>query len=322
MLVPAIDIYVTYRCNLRCAHCFVGENLNLNSHFPFDSLATLITSCNQWGTKELTFLGGEPTLYPFIVKAIELSHSMGLKTRVITNGQQSFTKFIQTYEGAVRPQLGFSIDGATEGTHDVIRGVGTFGRLIKNIKRSRELGYGSHAIISVSRQNAHEVIDILTICDEFQLNYVNVHYVTSRGFAPSEIVLSVKEWKEICTRIKEHSKKLNVEIRLEETFIENESEYRGCAVRDRGSLLFFPDGRVFMCPMFIDIPDAHSFTWGKDGLVENISDKSEQSLCMRDTDRTCPAMRFVNHQAVKDAANNGFLIQCIFNKTRLVPIRH
>src|SRR6185436_4285453 len=119
--IPAIDIYLTYRCNLRCTHCFVGEHLKLNSHFSTEALTALITSCHQWSTKELTFLGGEPTLYPSLVQAIYLAHSMGLKTRVITNGQQGFSRFLKAYNGDVLPAIGFSIDGAVRETHERIR---------------------------------------------------------------------------------------------------------------------------------------------------------------------------------------------------------
>ena len=107
VLVPAIDIYVTYRCNLRCAHCFVGDNLNLKTNFPLESLKTLIRSCRQWKTQEITFLGGEPTIYPSIVEVIKLANSEGIKTRLITNGQQGFTKFMREICGGNIPSSRF-----------------------------------------------------------------------------------------------------------------------------------------------------------------------------------------------------------------------
>jgi MoaA/NifB/PqqE/SkfB family radical SAM enzyme len=255
------------------------------------------------------------------VQAIDLAHSSGLKTRVITNGQQGFSKFLKTYNGHVLPAIGFSIDGAVRETHERIRGLGTFERLINNVERSHGLGYRSHAIISVSRQNSEEITQILDVCEQLQFAYVNVHYVTSRGFAPSEIVLSVQEWRDVCRIIRNHSRKLSVEIRLEETFSPAGAAVGSCAVRDQRSLLFFPDGRVFMCPMFIDVPNAHSFTWSKEGLLNNTSTRSEQQICASDESVTCPAMQFVNPDIANGAASKQYVIRCIFDKSKIVSAK-
>jgi molybdenum cofactor biosynthesis enzyme MoaA len=61
MQVPSIDVYVSYRCNLRCTHCFLGEHLNSNLTFSLQDLIALVDTCPQWGTEEITLLGGEPT---------------------------------------------------------------------------------------------------------------------------------------------------------------------------------------------------------------------------------------------------------------------
>lgn len=77
--VPAIDIYVTFRCNLRCRHCFVGEALDRRSDLHWDLLAAMLDVARpRWGTEEVSFLGGEPTLYPHLLPAIEHSQRLGL----------------------------------------------------------------------------------------------------------------------------------------------------------------------------------------------------------------------------------------------------
>jgi MoaA/NifB/PqqE/SkfB family radical SAM enzyme len=317
VLVPAIDIYLTYRCNLRCTHCFVGDHLNQNSEFSIEALLSLISSCQQWGTNKLTFLGGEPTLYPSLVQVVKFAHAGGLKTRIITNGQGGFRRFTDSYDGETLPSIGFSIDGATKQTHESIRGLGTFERLIDNINRSQSFGYRTHAVVSISRQNSHELTEILDVCDRLKFRYVNVHYVTSRGFASPDIVLSVDEWENICRRAREHSQHLRTEIRLEETFSPLGTRVASCAVRNKSSLLFFPDGRVFMCPMFIDMPNAHSFMWSDLGLLPNSADGSEQNVCKKDTSVMCPAMQFVNPAIAEEASKKGYLIRCIFDKTQI-----
>ncbi len=317
MIVPSIDIYVTYRCNLRCSHCFVGDNLNLNSHFDFDDLYALIRSLHHWKTEEVTFLGGEPTLYPRIVEAVELVQSLGMKTRIVTNGLHGFATFMKRFDGPIKPFIGFSLDGSNAQIHDQIRGRGNFMKLMANIEQSRVFGYQSFSIVSVSRQNADDILALLDLCEEIGFEYVNVHYITDRGFATAEMVLSVEEWQQTYRRIENHSRTLNIDLRVERTFIP-QTEFAGsCAVREQNNLMFFPDGRVFTCSMFIDIPNAHSFTWTRQGLIPNQGPHNERMLCADKVTVHCPAMRYVNPAISQQAEQHFCAINCIYEKVRL-----
>src|SRR5579885_2094915 len=160
MIVPSVDIYVTYRCNLRCSHCFVGDNLALNSHFNFDDLSTLLHTLHDWKTEEVTFLGGEPTLYPKIVETVKLVQSLGMQARMVTNGLHGFANFLKRFDGPIKPFIGISLDGSNARTHDQIRGRGNFAKLMVNLEQSRALGYHSFGIISISRQNADDALAI------------------------------------------------------------------------------------------------------------------------------------------------------------------
>lgn len=317
MKVRSIDVYATYRCNLRCSHCFVGESLNLNTDFDQDLLNALIETASGWGTEEITFLGGEPTLYPTIVDTIKWVQSSNMKARLVTNGHTGFERFMTRFDGGQLPTLCFSIDGSTPEQHDLIRGKGSFNQLVKNIKRSKELGYQSSAIVSLNRNNMKDAKSILKLCEQFGFQYVNVHYVTNRGFATTQSVPSVREWQDVYDEIQLVSNSLQLDMRVERTFIPR-SEFSGsCSVRDQSNLMVFPDGRVFMCAMFIDVPNAHSFTWTMDGLVENNPLHNERKLCLDTPATHCPAMQYVNPQVNLEAKRNDLAIRCIYEKSRL-----
>lgn len=317
MIVPFVDIYVTYRCNLRCSHCFVGDNLSLNSHFGFDDLSALIHTLHRWKTEGVTFLGGEPTLYPRIVEAVKLVQSLGMKARMVTNGLHGFANFMKRFDEPVKPFIGFSLDGSNAQVHDQVRGRGNFTKLMINIEHSRTLGYRSFGIVSVSRQNADDILAILDLCEEVGFEYVNVHYITDRGFATAEMVLPVEEWRQIYRRIEDHSRTLNVDLRVERTFVP-QAEYTGsCAVRQQNNLMFFPDGRVFMCSMLIDLPSAHSFTWTRQGLVPNQAPRNERTICADEISARCPAMLYVNPTINQQAEQHLCAISCIYEKVRL-----
>lgn len=97
--VGSTDIFVTYRCGLRCTHCFVGDLLSSSRDMPKTDLMDILDTCKTWGSTEVTFLGGEPTLYPHLVEAILRAKELGLDTRIVTNGQGAFRKLLSTTRG-------------------------------------------------------------------------------------------------------------------------------------------------------------------------------------------------------------------------------
>lgn len=317
MQVSSIDVYLTYTCNLRCSHCFVGNSLSAGHHFPYAALTQLIGSCRQWNTVDITFLGGEPTLYPQIVDAVKAVHASGARARMVTNGLHGFQKFMREFDGPELPDVGFSIDGSGPEVHDAIRGNRAFARMIPNIERARHLGYHTFGIVSISRTNASDVRNTLVLCDRLGLSYVNVHHVSNRGFASEQTVLAIDEWQAVCDEITSCSADLSLDVRLEKTFVSSGQHKAFCAVRDQSNLMFLPDGRVFMCPMFIDVPDAHSFVWTAAGLIERQGRDTEQLLCAPVIATHCPAMPFVNEGLCAGARERGMQISCVLEKTRL-----
>ncbi|MCD9186327.1 MAG: radical SAM protein [Pyrinomonadaceae bacterium] len=313
--ILSIDIYLTYQCNLRCKHCFLGTKLNEATHFDFLLLQKLIKNASSWGTEEITFLGGEPTLYPYLTESIKLVQDQGIRARIVTNGHRSFEKFLNNYDGDELPHICFSIDGASADTHDSIRGKKSFEHLLNSISLANQKGYTKSGIISINKQNSHDCDRILELCTTLGLQYVNIHYVTNRGFATEETVLSIDEWLSVVKRIELKSKLIDLDVRVERTFTPNKEFAGGCAVREQSNLMFFPDGKVFMCAMFIDIENIHSFTWTHEGLVPNQSKFTEATVCKSESLTHCPAIALVNPFIQNQAATKGYAVRCIYDKS-------
>lgn len=315
--VPAIDVYATYRCNLRCSHCFLGSKLDEATHFDFELLQALIEVAPSWGTEEITFLGGEPSLYPHLAQAIRMVQERGMGARIVTNGQRSFENFMDTFDGPQFPHVCFSIDGSSSEVNDAMRGRGAFDRLVRSIAAANKKGYTTSGIISLDRSNADDCEQLLELCAGLGFRYVNVHYVTNRGFASEKSVLSIAEWSSVVRRLERKSETIELDVRIERTFASQKGFAGGCAVREESNLMFFPDGRVFMCAMFIDVKGAHSYTWTRAGLVPNRVGVSERKICERETPVHCPAMALVNSAVHDEALRQGMAVRCIYDKSCL-----
>lgn len=315
--ISSIDIYATYRCNLRCSHCFLGSKLDEATHFDFELLQALIKVAPSWGTEEITFLGGEPSLYPHLAQSIQMVQERGMKARIVTNGQKSFEKFMDAFEGPDFPHICFSIDGSNSDTHDAVRGRGSFDRLIQSISIANKKGYPTSGIISLARSNADDCERLLELSAKLGFQYVNVHYVTNRGFATEKSVLSINEWLAVVRRIELKSESIELDVRVERTFTPQKEFSGSCAVREESNLMFFPDGRVFMCAMFIDVKNAHSYMWTRRGLVPNRAGVSERKICEMETPVHCPAMALVNPTVQAQAQKQGMAVRCIYDKSCL-----
>src|SRR5215471_13568561 len=193
LIAPAIDIYLTYRCSLRCRHCFVGERLESSRDFDGDLLTLLINSCAAWSTREVTFLGGEPTLYPGILGAIEEVQDRGMRARIVTNGLAGLRRLIPQLPRGNQLSVGFSIDGSSPEIHDHVRGRGKFAQMLENIKACKHRGLEIFGVTSISRQNSANVHEIVSLSRELELEYLNLHYVVPVGFADSSLRLPIGE---------------------------------------------------------------------------------------------------------------------------------
>jgi MoaA/NifB/PqqE/SkfB family radical SAM enzyme len=313
--VRSIDVYVTFKCNLRCSHCFVGDNLQTNREFDWDLLTKLISQAPSWGAEEITFMGGEPTLFPRITEAMSLVAGAGMGVRIVTNGQSAFQRTLSGYPGTTH--VCFSLDGSSAARHDSIRGAGSFDRLLDSVAAARDLGLSTSGIVSLDRSNRDDCTGILRLCEQLGFQYVNVHYVTNRGFATEASVLEIGEWLAVVEEVEAVSRTIDLDIRIERTFAPRGEFVGHCAVRQESNLMFFPDGRVFRCAMFIDRPGAHSFLWTNRGLTPNAADTAETALCKADSPVHCPAMQFVNTRIHASAVNSGYSIRCIYDKSFL-----
>lgn len=154
----------------------------------------------------------------------------------------------------------------------------------------------------------------MVLAKNLGLEYLNVHYVVKVGFASQDIVLSPSEWLQVCEDIRAESEYLGLEVRIEELF-DGVSEPDRCAVRQQSNLMFLPDGRVFSCPLFLDLPNAHSFNWTREGLTRNWASSSESEVCRRHSSVACAAVHMLDPALESRAASEGHHVGCVLLKT-------
>lgn len=315
MYIPEIDVYVTLQCDLRCAHCFLGPQLGHGRHMDSYLLDKLIrTARSRWKTERLTFLGGEPTLYPNISVFLAQALEAGYVVRLISNGGPGLERFLRDW---VNPtlELSISLDGL-ESTHDSIRAKGSFRRALGSVRMALIRGLRVAAIVSAQVANLEEIPELVELLAGLGVFQVTIHFVTERGAAKRHMIPSRSQWKSFQATLAK--RRFGIPVRFEPTFTDA-GQSLSCQVREGKNLMFFPDGKVLHCSMFIDVPGAANYRWTREGLEGiNVND-GERSICAGDPTGHCPAIHFVNPDLAREADKHGEKIGCIFHKS-VLPI--
>ncbi len=133
-------------CNLACLHCFIscGPKNDSHSMMTFAQVEQAIDDAVGRGVKEFYFTGGEPFMHPRIRDMIELAIGYGPLT-ILTNGilidEELATWLGETFRNSRYSfDLRVSLDGTTASENDVIRGRGTFEKILEGVDRLVEAG--------------------------------------------------------------------------------------------------------------------------------------------------------------------------------------
>jgi MoaA/NifB/PqqE/SkfB family radical SAM enzyme len=134
-----ITLFVTSKCNAKCAHCFYWKNLNKDTDLTFEEVEELSRGLRKIDV--LLLSGGEPFLrrdLPEICEFFFENNNLGA-LNIPTNGLQPKATYkllrrILIISKGKPVHLALSIDG-TEQMHDELRGVpGNFLRAVKTYK--------------------------------------------------------------------------------------------------------------------------------------------------------------------------------------------
>lgn len=97
--IPSVNFHLWQPCNMRCKFCFatfqeVKNTILPKGHLPKKDAVSLVEQVSNFGFSKITFVGGEPTLCPWLSDLIAVAKEKGLTTMLVSNGTHLSKEFL------------------------------------------------------------------------------------------------------------------------------------------------------------------------------------------------------------------------------------
>jgi radical SAM protein with 4Fe4S-binding SPASM domain len=251
----------TYKCNLKCKHCFTDSGNQRNFELTLEEKKAIIDQMIDMGCYRISLAGGEPLISPHFSEFVRYAVDRNVDVSFTTNGTLFNDKIINLMNEVKMKTVTISIDGGTRESHEKIRGRGTFDKTINKIKYLRKNYDGKIALrLTMMKTNKDEVEQFIALadslgCDKAKLNCIRP---TGRAALNTELMINRNQYVEIVKRAIECRKNypsldivlpLNPYDGCENDFIEDLGF--GC-VAGKDSMTIFPMGQIKACSQLDD----------------------------------------------------------------------
>lgn len=177
------EIAVTYRCNLNCSFCYVGDK-NYGELNTSDTKKILFKIYNEAQVPSVSFTGGEPLVRSDIIELVRYASKIGLWTNLITNGTLLTRDNVCMLKEAGLSSAQVSIEGPNANIHEAITGVsGSFNRTLHSIRYLRETDIPVHTNTTISKKNIDHLEKIMLLAKECGLSRLSMNLCIPCGSA-------------------------------------------------------------------------------------------------------------------------------------------
>jgi MoaA/NifB/PqqE/SkfB family radical SAM enzyme len=244
-------------------------------------------------SKNLIFLGGEPTLHPKLAAAVKHARGLGFGSITIDTNGYLFGDILAKVTPAEVDYFSFSLDGATRETNDQIRGHGSYETCLEGIRTAIQRGFTASLIYTVSRTNLHELEMMAPLLDSLGIDRFFIQVIGLRG--KSAIALddsdshkspqvSRSQWLAAVPAVARRIAEYGISVTYPKVFLNSEEKFE-CAGTVADNYFVFPNGRVYRCPLCEDFP-IHSLYFQENQLVPTAK-LNEQDFFQLDIPEGC-----------------------------------
>lgn len=165
---------LTYRCNLRCVHCYLAGDRAHTDQKEMDTgkILSIIDEITEAGCLHFLITGGEPLLRGDFPEIYSHAKKKGLLVTIFTNGTLITEKTLELFEDLPPYTVEISLYGATAPTYEKITGMyGSFEKCMHSIRQLHDRNVHVRVKTILMTLNSHEFLSIQNIAKEFGIKF-------------------------------------------------------------------------------------------------------------------------------------------------------
>ena len=184
---PDIYWYLTFRCNLACAHCsvFSSPYVDTSTDLKTQDCLEVVEQLSEMNVSMAMLSGGEALIRPDALKIIRTlaDHNIyvGLETNGLKIAEKAFIDVALELQARRLMNITISLDGGTAETHSVLRGPGSFERTVRGMRALHEHGVQFDIQCVLNRENYHTIPNLYDLALEVQPDAINWLPLNSAG---------------------------------------------------------------------------------------------------------------------------------------------
>lgn len=253
-LSAPIEVYLelTYRCNLRCIHCYACAGERYGNELTTQEVLSLLDELQDLGVFRIAIGGGEPLLRNDFLEIVTKALSMGFIVDFSTNGWFLTNEILEELCEAGVKSIQISLDGSNSVIHDKIRSSGSFRRAVDAIKRCKDYGFTVNVRTTVQVDNVFDLKNLLLLLKRLKVDFWTIAELIPSGRAlENRLIVSRKKFEDSLSKLKSEG---NPKIIRRENLVpkaRTEDEKVMCPA-GFSSVAITPYGMVKPCSFFPD----------------------------------------------------------------------
>lgn len=208
----AISWNTTYRCNLRCSHCYLDTNALTRqsaSELSTQEGLRLIDQMAELNPNLLLILtGGEPLLRKDIYDLASYASKKGMMVVLGTNGNLIDDDIARKLKESGVTGIGISLDSLVPERHDKFRGIpDAWDDTLNGIEACRRQGIEFQIQTTVTRENFHEIPDIIEFSYNLGAKVFNLFFLVCTGKGQELTDITSQQYDQALRQLYEIQKK-------------------------------------------------------------------------------------------------------------------
>ncbi|MDI6734754.1 MAG: radical SAM protein [bacterium] len=240
-----VMLEITYRCNLRCIHCYVGK---VENELSLEEIKRILSELYSANVLFLTFTGGEIFVREDFLEILKYATEKRFCIFLKTNGTLITEEIVKVIKDSNVEKVEVSLYGATSTVHNnIVRKSNSFEKTINGIKLLRKARINVRINTVVLSKNISEIKDIKELATTLgtSVNFdIYISPKTDGSISPLKYRLGDKK---MCTFLKQEFPTQQIVPIEEAEKIEENSRNVFCSAITGEVCIISPTGKVYPC---------------------------------------------------------------------------